>query len=60
MSVVCFGGALQDTVDTVGPRFHGAAGTEHGNVAVEPGVLRNAHHLSIQLAQDDAAVLADV
>ena len=51
---------MQDAVDAVSSRFHRATGTEHGDVAVEPGVLRNTHHLIVQLAQYDAAVLADV
>ena len=60
MAVVGLGRALQNAVDAVSPRFHGAAGAEHGNIAVEPGVFRNTHHLVVQLAQYDAAVLADV
>lgn len=60
MTVVGLGRALQNAVDAVSPRFHGAAGAEHGNIAVEPGVLRNTHHLIVQLAQYDTAVLADV
>ena len=60
MAVMSLGCALQDAVDAVSSRFHRATGTEHGDVAVEPGVLRNTHHLIVQLAQYDAAVLADV
>ena len=60
MAVVGLGRALQDTVDAISPRFHGAAGAEHGNIAVEPGVLGNTHHLIVQLAQYDAAVFADI
>ena len=60
MAVMSLGCALQDAVDAVSSRFHGATGTEHGDIAVEPGVLRDTHHLVVQLAQYDAAVLADV
>ena len=59
MAVVGLGRALQDTVDAVGTRFHGAAGAEHGNIAVEPGVFRNTHHLVVQLAQVLAEVLPE-
>ena len=60
MAVVGLGRALQNAVDAVSPRFHGAAGAEHGDIAVKPGVLGNTHHLIVQLAQYDAAVFADI
>lgn len=60
MAVVGLGRALQNAIDAVGSRFHGAAGAEHGDIAVKPGVLGNTHHLIVQLAQYDAAVFADI
>ena len=44
------GRALQNAIDAVGSRFHRAAGAEHGDIAVKPGVFGNAHHLIVQLA----------
>ena len=53
-------GALQDHIDTEGPGLFRAGCSIHGDIAVEPGVFRDADHLAVQFPQDRPVVFADV
>ena len=50
--------ALEDHIDTECTGLFRAAGTVHCKVAIEPGFLREAYGLSVQLSEDDAMMFA--
>ena len=51
---------MQDHVHAEGPCHFGAAGPIYRQVAVEPGLVRDADHFAVYLTQDNAVVLTDI
>ena len=51
---------MQDHVHAEGPCLFGAAGPIYRQVAVEPGLVRDADHFAVYLTQDNAVVLTDI